>query len=1200
MKLRTCALLLVLSGAINLIITAPIYDKETDSIEKGNVNVLENENVLTSDSEAEAKQENAEESVALEPTGSDLEASKKDDVTDKLDINDKKDVVVKNESTENELPGVIKREKSESAEATTTSAVGEGSKRNDVAPVLDVNYSPDSSKERGTTSSKSVSSEKKEDIPDNSENIDDEKEKKFNNSLEDGEKKSEVEMEITENVSKRHGGMGGYGGGYGGEHGGHHGDSGHYGEGGHHHGGHDHHHEEGGHHGGDEHGEHEHEHHGHDHHHHDHGYEFYEEWGEHGGHEGEHHGHDEGGHHHEHEHGHEHEHEHEHQHEHEHGGHEHMGHGGGGYGGGGWGFRDTVQAPDTRKKGKIDTSDKTKFKESTDDLQDAPKSDTANKKWWLVGDHWGGWGTDHWGSWGHSGGSTGHHDEGGWQYHSNGLHHGGGYGGGKRHIPDCCKSSDAKVQRRCGCDLQSGHHNGYHFHDHGSGHDDHDLHLQGDWTFGYDRFGDDWGDWDHNNHNFEHLKHTEHVPGCRGRNCVPITPMPILPVASPSLGLPTYGLPPYGGPAVAPIAPVVPFGMGGLGVHEVPNPSPIASRPIPSFNGAQISTRPMLPLGCGGGYRVCPNIARFGAFEASLSAQPPYLRVCRNCITLPSGAKKCNCHNTAIHAYGGGAGYGWGGNSGFAGGYGSGVGYGGGAGYGGVGYGHGGVGGHVGDHAGGLSHQGHGVCGHTEHIAHHSHDSVHHPVHNYRVHHPVHHVHHDYHNVVHDVHEPTNVVQHDHGHQGCGYGGHDGDHSVSYGGLVGGRGGGCGHRYYHKHQGDTPCIGRNKLPTPEHEAEESSKGKQGVVYPYVGYGPWSAYPWWGDWWGGHGHHGWGHGGHGGSEGGGHGGGHAVGHAGTHGGHSVGHHGGVGGHDGHEIGFSGGMMLGGHHGHHLTTYHCRDMVGSDQHREDVESKRFCVPVGYHGGYGWPYWHGYPGVGTGLWGWGWPWIKNKVPKGKEERKIVTDENNAQVGNNHDFNKIKKEDKISTTERKNGTVEQQTTQLYSIDSKSKQKEKSTSTRDTIPMDHNEKKTKKQTIHVGYGYASGDNYRLGYGFGGMGGVAGFSGGNVNGGLGGPSGVERSKIPKSETNKYQTTKSNIPNPETPHAVSGSKRNFGDNGHDFDGYGIAKMGHPVTHPGFTTMGYPGHALSSTDVKNKIPVVKFKRFTEDDGSFMTEA
>ena len=61
MKLRTCALLLVLSGAINLIITAPIYDKETDSIEKGNVNVLENENVLTSDSEAEAKQENAEE-----------------------------------------------------------------------------------------------------------------------------------------------------------------------------------------------------------------------------------------------------------------------------------------------------------------------------------------------------------------------------------------------------------------------------------------------------------------------------------------------------------------------------------------------------------------------------------------------------------------------------------------------------------------------------------------------------------------------------------------------------------------------------------------------------------------------------------------------------------------------------------------------------------------------------------------------------------------------------------------------------------------------------------------------------------------------------------------------------------------------------------------------------------------------------------
>lgn len=41
-----------------------------------------------------------------------------------------------------------------------------------------------------------------------------------------------------------------------------------------------------------------------------------------------------------------------------------------------------------------------------------------------------------------------------------------------------------------------------------------------------------------------------------------------------------------------------------------------------------------------------------------------------------------------------------------------------------------------------------------------------------------------------------------------------------------------------------------------------------------------------------------------------------------------------------------------------------------------------PIGYQGGYGWPYWHGYPGVGTGLWGWGWPWIKHKVPGSKHK--------------------------------------------------------------------------------------------------------------------------------------------------------------------------------------------------------------------------
>lgn len=42
-----------------------------------------------------------------------------------------------------------------------------------------------------------------------------------------------------------------------------------------------------------------------------------------------------------------------------------------------------------------------------------------------------------------------------------------------------------------------------------------------------------------------------------------------------------------------------------------------------------------------------------------------------------------------------------------------------------------------------------------------------------------------------------------------------------------------------------------------------------------------------------------------------------------------------------------------------------------------------------------------------------------------------------------------------------------------------------------------KKQTVHVGYGYASGDNYRLGYNQGGMGGISESFNGKVmpNGG---------------------------------------------------------------------------------------------------------
>ena len=50
-------------------------------------------------------------------------------------------------------------------------------------------------------------------------------------------------------------------------------------------------------------------------------------------------------------------------------------------------------------------------------------------------------------------------------------------------------------------------------------------------------------------------------------------------------------------------------------------------------------------------------------------------------------------------------------------------------------------------------------------------------------------------------------------------------------------------------------------------------------------------------------------------------------------------------------------------------------------------------------------------------------------------------------------------------------------------KNKDVRPNTRGEIPVADGYVQKKKQTIHLGYGYASGDNYRLGYGFGGMGG---------------------------------------------------------------------------------------------------------------------
>jgi hypothetical protein len=57
-----------------------------------------------------------------------------------------------------------------------------------------------------------------------------------------------------------------------------------------------------------------------------------------------------------------------------------------------------------------------------------------------------------------------------------------------------------------------------------------------------------------------------------------------------------------------------------------------------------------------------------------------------------------------------------------------------------------------------------------------------------------------------------------------------------------------------------------------------------------------------------------------------------------------------------------------------------------------------------------------------------------------------------------------------------------------KQKSKDVKANTREEIP-ELNGNGEKKQTIHLGYGYASGDNYRLGYGMGGMGGLGGYHG---------------------------------------------------------------------------------------------------------------
>eukprot|EP00111_Clytia_hemisphaerica_P000423 TCONS_00001194-protein len=196
------------------------------------------------------------------------------------------------------------------------------------------------------------------------------------------------------------------------------------------------------------------------------------------------------------------------------------------------------------------------------------------------------------------------------------------------------------------------------------------------------------------------------------------------------------------------------------------------------------------------------------------------------------------------------------------------------------------------------------------------------------------------------------------------------------------------------------------------------------------------------------------------------------------------------------------------------FHCRDMVSKDGKKH---TKRFCVPIGHYGGYGWPYFHGYPGTGLGQWGWGFPWIKSKVEGSKGVKAKDS----------------KKEEKTTKKEQ----------------------------RDHI--------TKKQTVHVGYGYASGDNYRLGFQTGGMGGLASTFTGHL-----GPATIPE-HFKKSVINKRQFGFSG--------PGAGPAGPVGAGPVDAPGYGghSTPYGHPVTHPGFTTMGFPGHALASTDVRSGI-------------------
>lgn len=94
---------------------------------------------------------------------------------------------------------------------------------------------------------------------------------------------------------------------------------------------------------------------------------------------------------------------------------------------------------------------------------------------------------------------------------------------------------------------------------------------------------------------------------------------------------------------------------------------------------------------------------------------------------------------------------------------------------------------------------------------------------------------------------------------------------------------------------------------------------------------------------------------------------------------------------------------------------------------------------------------------------------------------------------------------------------------------------------------------------------------------VLGLSGYHGVGGVTGTS-VYRSKIPRGNMKGFKRWGWG-------HGGYGGHGGFGHGGYGGHGHGgwgyAAPYGHPITHPGFTSIGFPGHAMATFDVKNRI-------------------